>query len=606
MRPALRVGVWVLCGVCACAPAPRLTTARVTLRTLPGCELGSKPKLRLRAAGDFPAPAARAFSSAAPVTFDGLPQATRWLVLEATDGRGRAGGLVALPGRDLDRGALMLPLGRSCPLGDPLAAAPAGAAVAALPDGDLLIAGGQNSSGEATADAVVLPAGEPLVTEVAGGMLLHRAGASATRVGSLVLIAGGGPDARSTAHDTFEVFDSETRHFDTAQSAKLAGGPRREHGAVLLPDGRVLIAGGQAAVGSAPLGSAELIDVATSRVERVAGELQVARIAPQLLVLDGGAVLVALGRDASGALVSELESFDLGTQRFSLLAAQLPVHAEAAVAALEGDRVAYLGCDPGDAGCELVLIVPDGHDFGVVTPFDRQLLSASGLRDLEQVRLLALRDGRLLVTGRDRSQLVERRAFVIDLNASTIEPLESTEAISRVPDDLLALDDGTLVELNAAGLSLGRRELVTELDSPPAGLIGADVLGVALDHAARWGRSGDALTALQAARFDLPFLRFADVRVELELEGEASLLLEPESAMPIALSLSPPELALGACKLARRSGDAIAVERHAATVVLHSGARSQSCDAPRLRARIGIAVQAQAGARVAKLHVRRL
>ncbi|MFI5309492.1 MAG: hypothetical protein ACHQ53_19200, partial [Polyangiales bacterium] len=454
-------GVWIAGGLIACAPAPRITTARLSVAQLPSCELGSGQQLSLRATGDFPAQSKGlgGLGKGAEVALDTLPLSTQWLALEAEQGMAHAGGLVALPGgQDLDRSVLMLPLGRSCPLGDPLARAPTGAAVAALADGSLLIAGGEDENGAATTNAVVLPAGSALVQQVPGGMLLSRADATATRVDTGVVVVGGGPDGT-----TFEVYDAELGRFDRGRSGHLASGPRRAHGAVRLLDGRVLVVGGQTEVSGEALGTAELIDPIAGKAEVVESTLNFARVAPSLLVLDSGIVLVALGTDGASPdapAVPNIERFDPRSSRFAPLEATLPTHERAAVAALEGDRVAYLGCDSGDAGCQLALALPQSGDFDVVAlegDLGPDALAAAGLQDLEQIRLLALHDGTLLVTGRKRGPPVARQAFLIDLSSPAITAVP--DAISRVPDVLLALEDGTLTELDALGVSLGRHDL---------------------------------------------------------------------------------------------------------------------------------------------------
>ena len=252
-----RIGV-LAASLLACSPPLEVSVARLSLAELPSCELEPGERLQLRATGDFPSQQQQV-NRAAVAVLDAFPPDTRWLAVEAGSGARRAGALVELTGGDQEASVLLLPLGRSCPLGDPLVAAPPGAALAALSDGGLLITGGKQSSDTAaSAHAAVLPPGAALARTVAQGMLLRRAGATATAtatgVGGRVVVAGGGPDERGPAHDTFEIYDQAGGAFDIAQSANLSGGPRREHGAARLPDGRVLLAGGvsRSAAGRSP------------------------------------------------------------------------------------------------------------------------------------------------------------------------------------------------------------------------------------------------------------------------------------------------------------------------------------------------------------------
>ncbi len=594
----------VAASLLACSPPLEVATARLSLRDLPSCALAGQPPLQVRATGDFPSER-REIDRGVPGVLDAFPPDTRWLAIESGEGQARAGSLVALTGQDQDVEALLLPLGRSCPLGDVLVAAPAGAALAALSGGGLLIAGGTQFEGTAaTAHAAVLPPGAALARTVEQGMLLRRAGATATAVGARVVVAGGGPDDRGSAHDAFEVYDEASGAFDIAQSANLSGGPRREHGAVRVPDGRVLLVGGVSEVGAEPLASAELIELDAGDSTLLDARLGVARNAPQVLLLDSGTVLVALGRDEEGQPVAEVERFDLDALQFEA-AAMLPVHEEAAVAVLEGDRVAYVGCSGSDeepAECELWWLLPDGVDFAAVqSTLEPDALAREGLRGLVDLRAASLGDGRLLVTGRDRSDSVERRAFVIDPNEPAIERVDA----SRVPERLVALADGVIAELDPAGASLRRPHVQSELDDPAEALLGPGPLAVALDAAERWRRDGAELEARQDARIDLPRLRFAAVRVELDVRGAAWLLLEPEAAPPVEVAVTADHIGIGVadCTLERADGRAIAIARESDRITLVSGDRSKRCRATELGGRIGVAVRAVAHARIHALRV---
>ena len=141
----------------------------------------------------------------------------------------------------------------------------------------------------------------------------------------------------------------------------------------------MLLAGGCSALGTAapPAGDDGSLPICTATVakplanggmDRSAGGsgralravMQFARVQPRVLVLDSGTVLIALGWDEAGKLVAEVERFDPSAEEFSDVRADLPEHADAAVTALEGDRVFYIGCDGAGAACEVRLLVPHG------------------------------------------------------------------------------------------------------------------------------------------------------------------------------------------------------------------------------------------------------
>jgi hypothetical protein len=601
--------ICVLAGLLlGCSPSPEVATARLVLRALPSCELAPDGEVTVRASGDFPSVQQHADPGTA-TTLDEFPPDTRWLAIESNAGGERAGSLVALAGGDQLASALMLPLGRSCPLGDPLLAALPGAALAALPSGGLLIAGGQEQDGTAAvAHAALLPPGAALARAVPRGMLLRRAGASATAVGTRVVIAGGGADKRGPAHDTFEVYDQASDAFDTALSANLVGGPRRDHGAALLPDGRVLIAGGVAELDGEPLASAELIELAGDDSRELDEGLVFARTAPQLLTLDDGTLLVAFGHDAQGMPVRDVERFDPDGQRFEPLDLLLPDHPYSAVAPLEGRRVAYVGCsDPNvlAATCELHWLLPEGEGFALAaSTLDPPALARAGLSGLLDVRAAALGDGRLLVTGRVQWDAVPRRAFVIDPSVPSVERADA----SRVPDRLMALADGAIAEIAGDGASLRRQDVQSELDDPPDPLPLGPGSPLALDAAERWSQRDGTLQANAPgpARFDVPRLRFAAVRVELDVEGEAFLLLEPAGSAAIEIRVLHDRLSLRGCSLERTGAGAIAIERDGERVTLHSEDRTRSCSAASLGDRVGIALRAAPQTRIRALRIVRL
>ncbi|HMI91012.1 MAG TPA: kelch repeat-containing protein [Polyangiales bacterium] len=577
----------------ACAPEPQVTTAALRLRALQSCPVAGAQRLRLTLDGDFPSEQ-HELAAGQPFALDSAPLQTQWLGVSGELAGQSVAGAIARGRAEQGAGVILLPQDEICPLGDPLAAGFAGAAIAALPEGDLLIAGGRLDSGASTAAAALLPAGEPLARAVEGGMLLRRAGASATAFAGGVLIAGGAPDDDGPAQDTFEIYDPGRARFDPPQ--KLAGGQRRDHGAISLPDGRVLLVGGRRTLAGESLASAELFDPVLRRTQSARGDLAHPRALPQVLVLDDGSVLVALGRGADGSAETAVERFDRERERFETVAAVLPAHADQAVAALEGRRVAYVGCSPED-GCQFGLLLPDGDDF----VWHERVLAAPVA--LSEVRLVALRDGQVLLTGRELASGAGPRAYLIDL---AYEQAAEAPAVAA-PNALRVLADGVVVELDPFGASLRRHDLASPWHDPPDPVIGDGAVHVALDVGSRWqARSG--LRALEPARFDLPASRFGAVRVELALTGGAALLLEPEGEPPIAIALRDDQLRIvgEACQLARADAAPLVIERAGSAVTLSTGSASRRCELPRLAgASVGVALEADEGARVQRLRVLR-
>ena len=137
-----------------------------------------------------------------------------------------------------------------------------------------------------------------------GPMKSGRAGHAATRLSDgRVLITGGSNGSVGVA--SAELYDPTTGRFSTAGSMTA---DRESHSSTLLADGRVLIAGGMhdpgpvacagaaciAMVGTTDLTSAEIYDPATGKFSRT-GSMATPRSIPAAILLQDGRVLVAGG-----------------------------------------------------------------------------------------------------------------------------------------------------------------------------------------------------------------------------------------------------------------------------------------------------------------------
>ncbi|CAB4915681.1 unannotated protein [freshwater metagenome] len=168
-----------------------------------------------------------------------------------------------------------------------------GPAAAVLPDGRVLIAGGC-CSGQASAEVFDPFVGAAGVFTGSIPLSHQRWGTTAAALpDGRVLIAGGTDGASSLA--SAEVFDPVTNSFSALPDMTSA---RYAPAAAALPDGRVLIAGGWA------LSSAEVFDPVTNTFSSVPATMTIAREAPAAAVLADGRVLIVGGNDGSGPLAS--------------------------------------------------------------------------------------------------------------------------------------------------------------------------------------------------------------------------------------------------------------------------------------------------------------
>jgi hypothetical protein len=298
------------------------------------------------------------------------------------------------------------------------------------------------------------------------------------------------------------------------------------------------------------------------------GELVDARIAPTVLVLDSGAVIVAGGRNEDGAVVASLERLEAAAKRFVRLTLDLPVYESVVALTLPGARIAWLGCDTRSHECGLTLVLLRGDEpVQVDVSLDWESVVPLGLSSL---RAIALDDGRLLVTGRDPDANMMSRALVIDLETRAIDPYEA----SRAPSVLVSLADGAIAELDPFGTSLRRLGSFSSYESPGSNLLAADARRIALDAPARWQRSEDGLRALVAgARLDIPHLQFADFELELELEGDALVHIATADAPVLSIGVGKRVSAPGCPQL--RAAGRVVLERRPGVVAVKLAANAK-------------------------------
>jgi hypothetical protein len=373
-------------------------------------------------------------------------------------------------------------------------------AVAELPGGDVLVAGGVGSAGEAVSSAEVY---DPATGRWAptGSLATPRVGAAtAVLPGGDVLVAGGlGPDHRPLA--SAEVYDPRTGAWSTVGSLADA---RAFASVVVLGDGHVLVAGGEG-VGHRPLTSAEVYDPATGRWSPT-GSLATPRVTAAAAALPGGGALVAGGFDARGALATA-ERYDPATGRWSSAGTMSVPRLLAAATVLHGGDVLVVGdgnaadrYDPATnswratGGMSVSPVLP-----GIVTLADGEVLAVGGesaghaLTSAERydpatggwtsagslataragAAVVALSNGQVLVTG----GIVEGLGGSGSLATPTSSELYTTTAADQV-----ALPVGTPPVPGPGGLGAAGYALLF------GSLAGAALLGLALANVVGYRR----------------------------------------------------------------------------------------------------------------------
>ena len=211
-----------------------------------------------------------------------------------------------------------------------------------LSDGRVLIAGGREGRDIILSSAELYdPASETFT--VTGSMTAHRVGHTATLLpDGRVLIAGGSSkEFYHGALSSAELFDPTTGRFTPTGSMSA---PRLAHEATLLPDGRVLITGGQSADWN-KLTSAELYDPATGKFTPT-GDMKASRADHTATLLKDGKVLITGGSSGnyfSESVLASAELYDPAKGAFSPTGSMKDARHKHSAELLPDGRVLILG-----------------------------------------------------------------------------------------------------------------------------------------------------------------------------------------------------------------------------------------------------------------------
>lgn len=600
MSPAGRGGRALCTIALACAAGCRggnveALTSSLTLRTLPDCAPDRVERLVVEPLGDFAQQEQAALArdlTQDRISFAGLPPDTAWyrLRVETPDPgyRAFALGRVGAQGEALD--ALVLPLARTCSVRDETFPSFADSALALAGDDDLLLAGGVDRGDAATREVRVLHVSQRALETDARGLDLKRAQATALTLASETWVLGGAFDARagSSGLDTFERFDVQKRGFI---GLGRMSEPRVGPAALRLPDGSALVAGGRSEVAGDALATIETISADGARNEAWDRELPFSAQKLALLWRDDGHVVAVAVADG----VSELAALDSGSRQVETLRG--PPLAEGALvspelsAALPGARVLLLELDAATqktTGTAFVML----EDFNFVKIADPRepselswLVSFSGV---ERARVLALPDGRILLTGVLRDAPIAR---LLDPARRDV----ATRTLDIPVDHLFLRADGSVLMVGEQGARILREDARSAFDNPGGNLLADDSGALCLDAPGRFTREGLGLrAATHGARLDLVPLRFRDVRVTLTVQGPADLVFFRADGGERTISVGAEESGPAFCKLGGAEGGELEIERHEERITLRSDKRTQGCQLDGMTGPISIAMRALA------------
>jgi hypothetical protein len=325
-----------------------------------------------------------------------------------------------------------------------------------LDDGKVLVVGGARESFRKVAE-VYDPASETF-TAGAAEMIFPRRFHTATRLGDgKVLLAGGGSEALDSgslgAQPTAEVYDPVSGEFSAAPSMSL---PRVFHTATLLPDGRVLIAGGRSNTNatSTATDSVEVYDPEAGAFSVLPAKMSSARARHTATLLKDGQVLLAGGFDGFGHS-STADRFDPSSGAFTGVS-MLAKRGQHAAERLSDGRVLIAG-GRGDQGAlrSAELYDPASGQFspsGAVLPSDRLIFKANRLDD-----------GRVFISP-GGGEKPDDRVYLYEPASDRFSPVGGATMLGCLESEATTLDDGKI--LLSGGLVSGEETATAEVFSP--------------------------------------------------------------------------------------------------------------------------------------------
>jgi len=614
MRPNLWVSSLFVAAVLlgtGCEPDTEVTTARLAI-FLPTSVVCSPPegpgRVEVVAAGDF----ASGEDTVEVLTAEDIgavpirkfPFETRSLTVAL---RSRdlpefvAGAVHRRVDEDAEDTLLLLPLGLSCATPDPSVRVRQGGAVAPLPGGGYLIAGGlDDETGEGERDVIIVPKDENLSDILS--LVTRRVGATATRSGDRVIIAGGAQRDEFAAEETFEIFDAASGALDPAVRRMCPDGAgvcrRRDHGATTLASGAVLLAGGVSQRDAPPLNTTVAIDPVTGELDEGFEGLTHARRLPQMLTLDDGTVVVGGGFNATGDFVTGVEALDSRAFRLvsdgALGTINLPSRPDLALVALPGARVVAIG---GRGELEDRVTVLRFVNAGLA---DRTDIEIRDLPPLASAHAVALADERILLVGTDDSG--DLHAFRVDVGRGLAE---ERGAPSQPTSALVACDDGAIAEVGEV-VSAYRRELLrTPFDNPVDTLLPMDAEWLALDVATSYAEGMPGLEALvDGAPVNVAALTFGDVSISPDVAGPYSIVLG-DDRVSRTIRVDPDMVVVDGCDMPRGSSDPVRIDRRAETLTIETDVGVGVCPIDGLEGRVQISIRLASGSRFISMAIAR-
>jgi hypothetical protein len=254
-----------------------------------------------------------------------------------------------------------------------------------------------------------------------------------------VLIAGGFDD--KSALQSAETYDPATGVFEQLAATMVL--PHGEQATVPLPDGSVLLVGGWSST-TKSLKTAELFNPATRSFEKVANEMTTQRDGPGAVLLPNGKVFITAGAQESGEYGKTAEIYDPTTRTFTAVKGlALEGRYQPAVALLPNGKVliagGYSGVPKGEYLTTAELYDPATETFQKLEGAGHELVEKR-----DEAGVVTLQNGKVLIAGGYNGE-----------DLATAEVFDyTTNTFTKIPDVLSQPRDGNTGVLLPDGRAL--------------------------------------------------------------------------------------------------------------------------------------------------------
>ncbi|GHH03856.1 kelch repeat-containing protein [Comamonas sp. JC664] len=337
-----------------------------------------------------------------------------------------------------------------------------------LPDGRVLLVGGFTAAGITTQAELYDPAANTWTAT--GSLNLPRNGHTAALLPDGRVLVIGGSDAARNAQTTAELYDPATGTW-TLAGAMTVG--RENSTTTLLPSGKVLTTGGFHSNPFTTFYAAA--DVYDPGVQGwfPAGNLSMAQVDPQMVLLSNGRVLMVGGRSSTGTALTAATQYDRAANTWSPAAGLATARADTTATLLASGEVLVVGgTNEGGTLATAERYTPATNTWSAAGTLARARHSHTATR---------LRDGRVLVVGGQDGAGALASAELYDPATQTWASA-SAPAVERAAHAAALLPDGRV--LVAGGRDTGGAALASAEVYDPATNTWAPVggLGAGREH----------------------------------------------------------------------------------------------------------------------------